>query len=68
VVTLLDGDCVTTSLDVYIPDEMVEKMEIFNVGEVVKIRCNLGYSHDCHQLQLMANLVTEISSVKVVVG
>lgn len=63
----MDDDKFMSSLEVFFPDDMLEKMKVFHINEAVKIQCYLGYWQECHQLQLMASMIEEICGVKVIV-
>lgn len=58
---------VTSHLHVSIPADMVDLIKKFEVRETVKIKCNMGYSHDHHSLLLSAKTIEMVLSVKIVV-
>jgi len=47
---------------------MEELLKEFHVGEMVKIRCHLGYSRGRNVVELLAEVIELISRVKVVVS
>ena len=66
-VQYFNEDNVTTSVDIGIPDEMWLRAKSFEVGDSVKVRSFLGYWHDCCRLQIMAGLIEQVTSVRIIV-
>ena len=52
-------------LDVIIPPGMVEKLETFQIGSLMKIKCVMAYRPRILQLSLTARKLAYISNVEV---
>lgn len=67
VTSCFHGDTVTSTLHVSIPDDLVELMEFFTTGNMIKIKCRMGYSYTDRCFRLTVQDMEKISSVEVVV-
>jgi hypothetical protein len=67
VMTVVEGDTMSTRLDVTIPVELVQEVEDIAIGEMIKVRSKLEYEGDEGRLRLWATLIEVVTSVKIVV-
>lgn len=67
VMNVFDGDMVRSCLHVCIPEEMLELVKRFEIGEIVKVEVSLGYSRENCSVTLTAAAIELVSKVKVLV-
>jgi hypothetical protein len=65
--TVVEGDTMTTRLDVTIPVEMIDGVQDFAIGEMIKVSSKLEYDGDEGRLRLWATSIEVVTSVKIVV-
>ena len=63
----LEDEMVTSSLYICVDDDIAELVKRFEIGEIIKARCHLGYNHENRCLFLTAQSLQVITSAKVVV-
>lgn len=57
----------TSHVHISIPAVMVDSIRKFEIGETVKMKCNMGYSQEHHCLLLSGETIEKVSNVKIIV-
>ena len=66
VCTCFDGDDISSTLHVRVPNDIVESVKNIPTGNMLKFKCSLGYSQSMHTLLLV--LDSDVTSMVRVVG
>lgn len=65
--SIFDGDMVSSCLHVCIPEDKLELMRRFDAGEIVKVQCFLGYNRNNCCVTLTVVAIELVTNVRVVV-
>ena len=66
--TIFKGDEVTMTIRIGIGDDMMKEMKLYSAGNVVRVKCRLGFTSEHQSLMLSVEIMEIVESVKVVIN